>query len=155
MFIYLYKAPLTVIPYRCSGAMEGNGCSGCHGAPHSYLLSPYNNTMCKCSGAMQGNGCSGCASLYQCAKYFPAVSIQRISTVERARHPQSRSDPQRSIPNTNAGSAVHFRLHASSAALKWQDFPTSYQQRKWRRRRRLADLCAMGNWQLLHNGIGG
>ena len=39
--VYLYKAPLTLISYGCSGAMQGNGCSGCHGAPHSYLLSPY------------------------------------------------------------------------------------------------------------------
>ena len=37
---------------------------------------------------------------------------------------------------------------------KRQGFPTSYQQRTCRRRR-LADLYAMGSWQLLHNGIGG
>ena len=43
--LYLYKAPLTLIPYGCSGAMQGNGCSGCHGAPHSYTDGEQNRSL--------------------------------------------------------------------------------------------------------------
>ena len=38
-------APLTLIPYGCSGAMQGNGCSGCHGAPHSYTDGEQNRSL--------------------------------------------------------------------------------------------------------------
>ena len=43
--LYLYKAPLTLIPYGCSGAMQGNVCSGCHGAPHSYTDGEQNRSL--------------------------------------------------------------------------------------------------------------
>ena len=58
--LYLYKAPFTLIPYGRSGAMQGNGCSGGHGAPHSYPHVYRVYTMYKCSGTRHGNGCSGC-----------------------------------------------------------------------------------------------
>ena len=62
---------------RCSGAMQGNGCSGCHGAPHSWQpllqsfwlpLRPWaeKSTNLLCHGPRVPNGRQSCNAMKRC-----------------------------------------------------------------------------------------